>query len=193
MLEAYRRRQRELEQLQSVSLLEERVGARLVKHLGERLDAALCYTELMRRAAGADREVWAERLADVLRGCLRDAATRGDERAAPVQTQAVHAQVVCARAAGNVSLATSSSLEISIEPAHVELAADPERLQRALEIVLQGLANLRSGSLRLRVRGAAEEICFEVLLEDGVWPQGVLALEDASEADLIREPLKVTA
>jgi hypothetical protein len=184
MLEAYRRRQRELEQKQFASLQGEGMASRLVQRFRESIDAALCYVELLRSASGPDRDAWATRLNEVLRSCAADPSAGPGETSASVRMQPQYARELCERAAGNVSLGTTSGVEIEVVPPRLELTADPARLQRALEALVQGMANLQLGNLRLRARAEGGGVGFEVLADGGAWPPGVVGLEDLATEGL---------
>jgi signal transduction histidine kinase len=179
MLEAYRRRSREVEQAQYAVLHAERIAARLVRSTRDAVDAALCYAELLRRSSEAEREAWAARLADALRASTRAERLELSVAGSDFLPRSERASRLCDGALANVSLAHGTEAEVTLEPEDLVVVGDCERLQRALEELLQNAANHDpGGKVKLAVRREPESICFEVTDTGAGWPAHVRTLDD---------------
>jgi hypothetical protein len=161
MLEAYRRRTRELSLRQDAMILAQAVARRSAEGVEDAVDAALCRTEALRRLAPGDEAFPAGliRVEDGLReigGLARRWVSRLPGFGAEPQFASFETMLQAAQA--NVSLPSGTSIERIVDPVELEALVHVAAVQLALEELLQAAVNRDpGGTARVTVRRRADD------------------------------------
>lgn len=149
MLSAYRRRAREADRETATDMSASRVARRFAVATRDGIDAALCYAELLRRAGTeAQRERWAVRLEETLRGVARlDRQWAGGAAARPGPVAVAD---LVARAVADARLPREAVVATEVCPPGLVVRFHSAPVALAVEEMLWD-AGRRDASGRLRV------------------------------------------
>jgi len=161
MLEAYRRRTRELALRQDATVLAHAVARRCAETVEDAVDATLCRTEALRRLAPGDPGApeHLRRVDEALRA-IGELARRWIARFPPLDSdpRVVGVDALVLAASANVSLPPGTSIERDVEPPHLEARLHVASAQLAIEELLQAAVNRDpGGSVRVSVRARADQ------------------------------------
>ncbi|MDA1193685.1 MAG: protoglobin domain-containing protein [Planctomycetota bacterium] len=180
MLLAFRRRERALARQKDRMVYAQRSARRLAHTVYDRVDAALCYAELVAQD-DPRRGEWLARLRDVLRGLARvDQRLRVQAKVNGVPPEQVAVSELCRLALADVSADGDTHLECIVEPPELtaRLVAPAARL--AIEELAQNSArHARGGTVRVHcTAGSPAGIRIEVTDEGPGWPPEIREFRD---------------
>lgn len=161
MLEAYRRRTRELALRQDATVLAHAVARRLADTVEDAVDATLCRTEALRRLPPGDPAApeHLRRVDDALRA-VGELARHWIARFPPLDSDPrdVSADALLHAASANVSMPPGTVIEREVVPPTLEARLHVASVQLAIEELLQAAVNRDpGGTVRASVRARADE------------------------------------
>jgi hypothetical protein len=163
MLDAYRRRSRELAHRADRSLLARRAEARAARERADAADAAACWLSLLRRARDPEAgERWASSLARALDAVARPARAPLPEAQGPSEPpRPASIAEVCARALDQVSAPPRTEIEVVVAPPDATVLVHEAALRQAVEELVQVAVN--------RDPGGAVRLAATALSDGGLW------------------------
>jgi hypothetical protein len=183
MLDAFRRREREVAHRTDLSLFVRRAEARATRERADAVDAASCYLSLLRRSRDADA---GERHAASLSRCLEAVARppRSATAAEPSLAEpprSVSVAEICAAALEQVSAPPRTTIELSVVPTDARFVAHETVVRRAVEELVQVAVNRDpGGAVRLAAIAVADGgLLVEVSDGGPEWPEGARGVEEA--------------
>jgi signal transduction histidine kinase len=180
MMVAYRRQDRMRARQKDRMVYAQRAARRLTHTLYDRVDAALCYTELA-RSDKARRGEWLAKLRDVLRGLARIdrrlAAQSKVDRLAP-ETYKV-AELV-ERAVADVGMDPATRIVRDVEPLDLKASLVGPAVVLALEELAQNsVRHAAGGTITISVRRQPEgPVVFEVTDQGSGWDPRIRTFKD---------------
>jgi signal transduction histidine kinase len=180
MLVAYRRRDRAVAREKDRMVYAQRAARRLTHTLYDRVDAALCYTELA-GSDGSRRDEWLAKLRDVLRGLARlDRRMEVQSKVEGLSPHTCRVGDLIERAVSEVGLDPTTRIECIVEPEDLEASLVGPAVVLALEELAQNSArHARGGTITVRGRrGPRDELLLEVTDEGPGWDPRVRTFKD---------------
>lgn len=193
MLEAYRRRTRELALRQDATVLAHAVARRCAETVEDAVDATLCRTEGLRRLPPGDPRLpeHLARVDDSLRS-IGELARRWIARFPPIMSEPrrVSVEGLLHAVAANVSLPPGTVIHRDVEPPTLEARLHVASAQLALEELVQAAVNRDpGGSVRVSVRGGAEEGVEVEVAHDGSPEPSLVATHGPESLGLAYVPI----
>lgn len=180
MLVAYRRRDRAMAREKDRMVYAQRAARRLTHTLYDRVDAALCYTELARTDDGRRRE-WLAKLRDVLRGLARfDRRMQVQSKVDRIARATCRVSDLCSKAVAEVSVGAGTRIELDVEPPELEMDLIGEAVILAIEELVQnGVRHGPGGTIRVTARpDASDRLVLEVCDEGPGWAGHIATFKD---------------
>lgn len=180
MLVAYRRRDRAMAREKDRMVYAQRAARRLTHTLYDRVDAALCYTELARTDDGRRRE-WLAKLRDVLRGLARfDRRMQIQSKVDRIAPETCRISDLCSKAVAEVSVGAGTRIVLDVEPPDLEMDLIGEAVVLAIEELVQnGVRHAPGGTISVTARlGEDERLILEVCDEGPGWGAHIATFKD---------------
>ncbi len=193
MLEAYRRRTRELGLRQDATVLAHAVARRCAETVEDAVDATLCHTERLRRLPPGDPRLLEHvaRVDESLRA-IGELARRWIARFPPVQSEpaSVSVEALLHAVAANVSLPPGTVVHRDVEPPTLEARLHVGSTQLALEELIQAAVNRDpGGAVRVSARGGVEEGLEVEVAHDGPSEPSLVAMHGPEALGLAYVPI----
>ena len=179
MLLAFRRHERAEARRKDRMVYAERAARRLARTLHDRIDAALCYTDL----ADTDddkRAEWLARLRDVLRGIAHvDQRMRIHEQVNSVRPERVRLDDLCRLALADVSTEGDTRLVFDVDPPELAVRLNAPAVQLAIEELAQnGALHAPGGTIAVACRAEPDGVLIEVTDDGPGWGTAIREFED---------------
>lgn len=193
MLEAYRRRTRELGLRQDATVLAHAVARRLAETVEDAVDATLCRTEALRRLPPGDPAApdQLRRVDEALRA-VGEHARLWITRFPPLDSdpRTVFADALLHAASANVSIPPGTAIERDVAPPTLEVRLHVATVQLAVEELLQAAVNRDpGGTVRASIRARSDEGIDVEIAHGGAQEPSLVAAHGADALGLAFVPI----